>query len=80
MDEITELTNAYNSLEDEQNDILARLYALMNERRGYRFVRFGQEQLWTNCWGSERPDLVLQRLQAQLIHPVTEVEPGLEPI
>jgi len=79
MDEITELTNAYNALEDEQNDILARLYALMSQRRGYRFVRFGQEQLWVNCWTTERPDLVLQRLQAQLIHPITQVEPGITP-
>lgn len=51
MDEISELVAAYNEAEQAQKTRLERIYLLVGQRKGARFVRFGDNgRLWMNSW------------------------------
>jgi len=78
MDEIKQLVSEYNAVQDAQRERLARLYAMMSERRGFRAVWFGPANQWSNCWGHE-PRHAAQMVYGGMAAPITKVEFGDEP-
>ena len=72
--EINQLVDAYNAIEIEQGQRLARLFRLVKQGKGYRCVKFSGD-MWTNCW--DLPDRMDKRTHIdRLERMITEVKPG----
>lgn len=74
---ISEIVSEYNQLENRQQELLTELFRLVNSGRGHRFVRFGQNHMWVNCWGLEER-IVLPKHVHSMNHVITEVDAGIE--
>ena len=73
MSEIEDLVTSYNQAEQEQKTRLERLYLLVGQRNGARFVRFGDNgRLWINSWDAS------DRAINGLVSFITEVNKGGE--
>ena len=54
---IQELINQYNEVQAAQMARLAQLYNLLRVRKGWRFAKFTNGVMWSNCWDIVTPDL-----------------------
>jgi hypothetical protein len=73
------LIEEYNAIEAEQTERLRALFDFVNARKGYRAVKFGQSEMWSNCWGiSTLKTNVHRQFVDSLARPITEFVPGEE--
>jgi hypothetical protein len=74
--EIDAIVSEYNQVEQGQQARLWRLFQLLEERKGYRAVKF-TGGMWSNCWGL--PGRISKpRFVDVLSRTITEVTPGEE--
>ena len=69
---IQELVNQYNQVQAEQMARLVQLYNLLRDRKNWRFAKFTNGVMWSNCWDIVTPDLT------KLNGTITEVVQGDE--
>lgn len=73
-EEINAIVSEYNQVEQEQQARLWQLFQLLEERSGYRAVKFTGRN-WTNCWGLPAR-IARPRFIDVMKRTITEVIPG----
>jgi hypothetical protein len=77
MSAIDDLVSEYNQAEAAQSERRLQLFKLLQERSGYRAVKF-LNRGWTNCWSVEQEYLWKPRFVDPMDQSITEVDPGVE--
>lgn len=73
------LIETYNKVEAEQTARLRDLFDFVNNRKGYRHVKLGKTDMWSNCWGSPMPKDKLHEIHVDIMaRPIIDFEPGAE--
>ncbi len=74
--EIEKMVALYNRAEMQQEARLRRIYELIRQRKGFRRVKFGISEVWSNCWALLPADV--DTMVKRICHPITEVNSGGE--
>lgn len=73
------LIATYNQVEEEQTARRRELFDFVDSRNGYRHVKLGQSEMWSNCWGKSLPPDKMHEIHVDILaRPITSFEPGVE--